>query len=262
MNTKFEKIYVVSVPSFKKRYNFVKKQLDDLEIDFEFVWGTDLGNINKDSLGYKINYPQLWTQETYCTGKDFSCTINHYNAVFQAYEFGYNNVLIMEDDICFIKDKELIKQMLNEIPDDADFITYDPRFYSNHDYDRFNYNIHCCDSLFMKETPGEYDCMFGAILYGIMNRETMKLYLDNQRKQLMMSDQVKGLFTDVTVNKYVASKCICTDEVNIQSNFVPTSIIGAYINNYRYIKDLSVDEFYIPEEFHAHERWQRFLYRV
>ena len=255
MKTKFDKVYVLSVPSYKIRYNFVKQQLNDLGIDFEFVWGTDLGNINTDSLGNKIQYPQLWEYKTECTGKDFSCTINHYNAVFQAYEFGYNNVLIMEDDICFIKDKNLIQQMLTEIPDDADFVTYDPRFSQPWDFDTFENKITNCNDLFMKNNPNDYEFIFGGILYGIMNRQTMKLYLDNQRNKLMMSDHVEGLFTKITTNKYIATKCICTDELNILANFNNISS-PAYVNNYKFKQKLNADDFYIPNEFHACERWE------
>ena len=255
MKTKFDKIYVLSIPSYKIRYRFVKQQLDDLRIDFDFIWGTDFGNINYDSFGCKINYPQLWDYKTYCTGKDFSCTINHYNAVFQAYEFGFENVLIMEDDICFIKDKNLIQQMLTEIPDDADFVTYDPRFSKSCDFEKFEYNLTHCNDLFLKNYSTDYTCMFGGILYGIMNRKTMKLYLDNQRKQLMMSDHVIGLFDKISVNKYIATKCICTDELNIQTKF-STDLIPAYINNYRFKENLIIDNFYIPENFHSCERLQ------
>ena len=254
MKTKFEKIYVVSVPSYKNRYNFVKQQLDDLGIDFEFVWGTDLGNINTDSLGNKIIYPQLFEVQTNCTGKDFSCTINHYNAVLQAYEFGYKNVLIMEDDICFIKDKNLIQQMLTEIPDDADFITYDPRFCYQQDFESFEYNLKNCNSLYLKNEPYDYKFMFGGILYAIMNRKTMKLYLDNQRKQLVMSDHVKGLFQKVSVNKYIGAKCICTDQLNIQAKFNIKNT--PYINNYGWKEILNINNFYIPSKYHSCERQQ------
>ena len=252
MKIKFEKVYVLSVPNYKIRYNFVKQQLDDLGIDFEFVWGVDLGNINTDALGYKIHYPQLWEFEKHCTGKDFSCTINHYSAVLQAYEFGYNNVLIMEDDICFVKDKKLIQQMLTNIPEDADFVTYDPRFGWTCDFEKFEYNIKHCESLFMKNNYDDYKLIFGGILYGIMNRKTMKLYLDNQRKNLMMSDHVKGLFTDISVNKYISTKCICTDELNILTKFNPKDV--SYINNYKFNELLNIDKFYIPQQYHVHER--------
>lgn len=254
MKTKFEKIYVLSMPSYKTRYQFMKKQLNDIGIDFDFIWGTDFCNIITDSLGYKIQYPQLWEYKTDGNGKDFSCTINHYNAVYRAYEFGYNNVLIMEDDICFIKDKKLIQQMLTDIPEDADFVTYDPRTYFEYDVELFKKEIMSNNNLFMNDN--NYGFLFGGMLYGIMNRDTMKLYLDNQRKQLMMSDHVNGLFKNVTVKKYICGKCICTDMLNIEYNFIDdvNIIEESYRNNYTFKYKLNNTDFYNPENFHSLER--------
>ena len=141
MKIPFDKIYVLTLPSYKERQNFIINQFKKLELNFDFIYGTDFGNINTDSLGYKIHYPQLWEYETHCTGKDFSCTISHYNAVYNAYEFNYDNVLILEDDICFIKNKELLETVLNNIPNNADFVTYDPRFWYDKDFNQFHNDI-------------------------------------------------------------------------------------------------------------------------
>lgn len=252
MNTKFEKIYVISVPSYKERYEFMKTQLTDLGIDFEFIWGTDFGNINHDALDYNIIYPQLFERNNKSTGKDFSCTVSHYNAIFQAYEFGYNNVLIIEDDVCFTKNKTLIHEMLNDIPDDADFVTYDPRFIYDEDLNKFYDSLNNCNELFMKDM-GQYFFMFGGMLYGLMNRQTMKLYLDSQRNSFHMSDHVCGLFSNVSVNKYIAAKCICTDEYNIESNF-NKCIMNEYKNNFTEKYYLTNNDFYNPDKYHVFAR--------
>jgi len=220
MNIPFDKVYVLSLPSFKSRCKFMKAQLDDLEISFNFNWGIDLGNINKDSLGYKIQYPQLFEEEQLCTGKDFSCTLNHYSAVYKAYEFGCNSILIFEDDLCFIKDKNLIEQSLNNIPKDADFVTWDPRFGIPEDINQFSKDLDLNQQKLYFKDNGQYRFMFGGMMYAIMNRKTMELYLNNQRKKLYMSDHVQGLFMNVTVNKYISTKCLCTDQLNIETNFI------------------------------------------
>jgi len=251
MKTPFDKIYVLTLPSFKDRYTFVGNQLKDLNIDYQFLWGTDFGNINMDAYGYKIHYPYLCLYSNLYTGKDFSCTINHYNAVYQAYEFGYEKILIMEDDICFLKNKELIEAIFNSIPDDADFVTYDPRF-SNfiEDFKQFNNDLIINkDKSYFKDI-GQYKLMFGGMLYAIMNRTTMKLYLNNQRKNIWMSDVVQGIFNNVKINKYVCTKCICTDQFNIKNNFNAGNLIW-YKNNY---KDLNISNFYIPSNYHIFER--------
>lgn len=253
MKLPFDKVYVLSMPSYKERYEFVKYQLNELGIDFEFIWGTDFGNIDKDSLGYKMNYPQLWEEHKYCTGKDFSCTVSHYNAVYRAYEFGYNNVLIIEDDICFIKNKKLIEFIFDNIPEEADFVTYDPRFFVPNDFKIFFKDLNKnYGNLYMKADKN-YVYMIGGMLYGIMNRDTMQLYLENQRKNFFMSDHVQGLFVNVTVNKYISTRCICTDEHNIKENF--NAMWDAYKNNYKDKQKLQIDNFYIPEKYNVFARF-------
>lgn len=253
MNTIFEKIYIISMPTYKNRIEFMKKQLDDLGIQYSFIFGTDFDNIKNDSINNEIKYPQLFSNEYLnCTGKDFSCTVSHYNAVYQAYEFGYNNVLIIEDDVCFLKDKEFIKKYLTNIPKDADFVTYDPRFWIDNDFEMFKYDLINCKDMFIKDN-GQYKFMFGGMVYGIMNRQTMKLYLENQRKKFCMSDHVSGLFKDVTINKYISSQCICTDHYNIFNNF--DNKYKEYINNYYGVNNLKVEDFYIPQKYDIFERY-------
>ena len=248
MNTPFDKIYVITCPSFKERFLFVNDQLKDLGIcNYSFIWGSDLGNFKKDSLGYKIQWPQLWEYEHNCTGRDFGCTLSHYDAVYQSYEFGYEKILIIEDDICFIKNKELLEIVLNNIPNNADFVTYDPRFWYNKDFNQF-YNDIKTSNYYIKD---KYNFMFGSMMYGIMNRNSMNLYLNNQRKNLFIADHVQGFFCNVSINKYVCTKCLCTDQFNIENNFDYTKKNKAYKNNYKDNENLKISDFYIPEKYRS-----------
>lgn len=251
MKLPFDTVYVLTLPSYKNRYTFMYKQLKKLDIKFKIIFGTDFYNIKNDSKNNTIIYPDIWNDGTITTGKDFSCTILHYNAVYQAYELGFNNILIMEDDICFKKDKNLIEYCFNNIPDDADFVTYDPRFYFDNDFKQFKNDINNTNDLYFRDN-GQYQSMFGGMLYAIMNRQTMKLYLENQRTNLAMSDHVRGLFMNVSINKYVSTRCICTDQYNIKTNF---DVYKPYRNNYKDKEILNISDFYIPEIFHEFERY-------
>lgn len=247
MNIPFDKVYILTTPSFKERFTFVHKQLNDLGIEHNFIWGTDLGKFKNDSLGYKIHWPQLWEYETTCTGRDVGCTLSHYDAVYQSYEFGFNKILIMEDDVCFNKNKDLIETLFNNIPEDADFVTYDPRFWFDKDFIQFHNDINN-DNLYIKDHK-QYQFMFGSMMYAIMNRNTMELYLNNQRKNLFISDHVQGLFCNVSVNKYISSKCICTDQFNIKNNFNIKDIKSnykAYLCNY---DNLNINDFYTSDKY-------------
>ena len=259
MKTPFDKIYVLSLPSFKDRYKFVYKQLKDLNLDHQFIWGTDFGNITTDAKGCKIQYPNLWDYDEEATGRDFSCTINHYNAVYQAYEFGFEKILIMEDDICLIKDKKLIKSVLNTIPKDADFVTYDPRLSWDTDIKQFEIDLKKCKDNYIKYI-GQYDFMFGGLMYALMNRKTMELYLNNQRTKLFMSDNVNGLFKYVDcnkINKYICSKCICTDQFNVRNNFkkYDQGRLMCYMNSYARFDSLISDDFYSPDNYNEFLRF-------
>ena len=59
MKLQFDKVYVLTLPSFKDRVIFINNQLNNLGIDYQFIYGTDFGNINTDAKGYKIKYPNL-----------------------------------------------------------------------------------------------------------------------------------------------------------------------------------------------------------
>lgn len=259
MKTPFDKVYVLTLPSFKSRFTFVDKQLNDLGIDHQFIWGTDFGNLVVDAKGYKIQYPNLWDYEDMSTGRDFSCAINHYNAVYQAYEFGYDKILIMEDDICLVKDKKVIELAFNNIPDDADFITYDPRFAWDNDVNQFKNDLKDCKGYYIRYN-NQYNFLFGGLMYALMNRKTIELYLRNQRNRLYQSDNVQGLFLNIDckrTHKYISSLCLCTDQFNIKNNFkkYEEPQLKCYVNNYIDSYNLKTKDFYIPDNYNEFLRF-------
>ena len=259
MNTIFDKIYVVSLITNKIRQEFIKYQFNELNIKYEFIYGSDFYNIKNDGNNNLIKYPNVWNEKYFKNmpnaniSKDFGCTLTHYNAVLQAYELGYENVLIIEDDICFIKDKKLIYTYLNNIPEDADFITWDFRFEcldyaKEHIINVKNINR---NNLWYK-IDNNYD-IIGGLMFGLMNRETMEVYLNNQHESLNMSDHVNGIFNNATVNRYIATQCICTDHFNIKSNFdCPSMPVQETV--YSKIYKLNINNFNKPLKYHCFSR--------
>lgn len=55
----------------------------------------------------------------------FNCTMGHYRAIATAYHLGCKSVLIMEDDISFLKDLSEIEATVNSIPEDYDVALLD-----------------------------------------------------------------------------------------------------------------------------------------
>ena len=251
----FDKIYVLSLISNKDRQEFIKYEMNDLSINFEFIYGTDFYNLTNDAKNNKIIYPNVWPigWENNPTARDFGCVINHYNAILYAYELGFNNVLVIEDDICLIKNKKLIINSFNNIPDDADFVTWDTRFYDNK-IDKYSKLIKNSNEYFVKTDNA--DPIIGGMMYALMNRNIMKTYLDSQRTNLTMSDNIIKIFNnlDSKLNRYISTKCLCTDQHNIETNFNPCHFV--YINVYKKINNnISINDFYIPEKFMAFSKY-------
>lgn len=245
----FDKVYVLTMPNSKLRQEFINYQFKQIGVDFEFVYGIDFGNIINDALGNEIIYPNIYDSKTYyeSLGRDFSCAVNHYSAIYRAFEFEFNSVLVVEDDICFIKDLNRLRESFENIPKDADFVTWDPRFWWDYDFAEFK-NCLYNSQYFIKDT-GQFRWTFGGMCYGIMNRQSMELYLKNQRSSFHMSDHVEGFFHHSSVNKYMSSICICTDQFNLKHNFDIKPIVKnwrGYTCNY---ENIVKDDFYTMKEY-------------
>lgn len=253
----FDKIYVLSLITNKDRQEFIKKQFKELDIDFEFVFGIDFRNIKSTINKEEIIYPEVWNKnlnERDTTGGDIGCVLAHYQAVLQAYEFGYNNVLIFEDDVCFIKDKNLIYECLNNIPFDRDFITWDPRFIWKSDIDNLVKDMVTSDSLYIN-LSNKYKSLIGGMMYSIMNRKMMKVYLDVQRNRLSMSDHVLGFFRNPIVKRSVCTKCICLEQHVLLTNFI--DIMYGHIPIYTYMQNFNIKQFYYPDKYLEFTREER-----
>jgi hypothetical protein len=215
MKTVFDKIYVLSLITNRDRQEFIKHQMKELNIDYEFIYTIDYKKIKYDNLGNEIKYPVFFPDFDFLDDiAAYGCALAHYQAIFQAYEFGYNNVLVLEDDICFIKDKTIIENYLNNVPKDADFITYAPRLIDYDEYIRYNTEYSNQNDFGYVLIPNDYTSLCGAMMYGIMNRNIMKMYIDNQEKQLNSGDHIEGIFENPSIKRYASKEAICIDQYN------------------------------------------------
>lgn len=60
-----------------------------------------------------------------CSNAWFDITLNHNRIVRTAYELGKKNVLILEDDIRFLKDLDRLSNIVNALPEDYDIALLD-----------------------------------------------------------------------------------------------------------------------------------------
>ena len=245
MNTSFDKIYVISLITNKDRQKFIKTQLDELGLDFEFIYGIDYYKFRS------VEWPNVYPGDSGNTNGmagSFGCAIGHYAAVMQAYHLGYKNVLILEDDVCLRTDKDLLSDVLNNIPSDADFVTFDPRF---GEIDEQNAMIDIING-----SKGRYakidnvNGMFGGAMYGILNRDAMFKYMLNQQKQILSADNVIGFFRDPVVRRYVSRECLFVDQFTYNKWFISENkdFAFGYDNLYLRCGSYKKTDFFWPDK--------------
>lgn len=181
MNT-FEKTYIISYVKNIDKQHRIKLMLNELHIDnYEFIYGIDMHISDicktsiwdeKDSQHFIItdNNPDSYASHA------ISCSIAHITALQHAYYSNFQNCLIIEDDVLLYKNNEYVNKVLNYYPKDADIIQYGYiLFYydNNIKYDE-NYNI------------GEW--YGGTQCYGVCNRNSMKILIDNYLQTFYEAD--------------------------------------------------------------------------
>lgn len=130
-----ELIYIIMVPKYKERGDKLIQQLKDLKL------------YKKTRIYYSNPFPECLTAEAknlmytswyerYNNDKVYlkvlSVAMAHYNVVKIAYDLGYNNVLILEDDTEFnLDNKERLIKSLKSLPNDFNVLKlcFDGEYY-------------------------------------------------------------------------------------------------------------------------------------
>lgn len=123
---RFDKIVCIHYLPYTERFENIKKELKRVGIldrpQFEFYYTIDndfykyvLDGIPKEKLDAKrVNLANI------------KYTIDSFSLLKKLQFYGYEHVLILEDDIVFHEDIDFIKNIVNSTPDDYDVMNYDP----------------------------------------------------------------------------------------------------------------------------------------
>lgn len=148
----YDKIYCINFCQYTKRKQLMQFELNRVGIlnsgIFEWYFTTNR-SLDKEFENY------LHNKFNYCLSPQdsVSLTLGHYNVFKDAYFKGYNRILIIEDDMRFLKDLNLLKQILQHRPENMNLILYDkfvfnlntlPHFTPVNDY--FSIYSQCCSS--------------------------------------------------------------------------------------------------------------------
>ena len=123
---KIDKIYILTLTSTPERWNFVINQFkalgvyDEIKNKIEVVKGTKIPFIDESAINILkdngINVDALHGGLRQQNVGLLNCGIEHYRILKKAIAEGYENIMILEDDACFLKDINAIRHCLETAP--------------------------------------------------------------------------------------------------------------------------------------------------
>lgn len=145
------------------------------------------------------------------TINQFKCSLHHYEIMKMSYALGYNRILILEDDIVFLKDLELYQKILQYIPT-TDLVLFDKFICS---YDEFNNHLICDQKINDYYMSFNHVSLLSSACYSV-NRNAMKHITLSQEKEFEACDHVWNLN-----NEYISkiTKSYSIKNLGIQKNY-------------------------------------------
>lgn len=231
MKVPFDKVYCLHLLEEKERFNHCVDEFNRIGLDVTF-WNTTKKKLDV-ALGKNIqtlhnnHYDTYEKQNPYIYGAVFDCAYNHYRIIKEAYIQGFNNILIMEDDITFSKNIKLIENTFNSLPENYSIIKY---FYGSEKYyECVNTNNHF-DIL-----PG-IDIWLSTLCYAL-SRAGMKQIIDSvENYGLKIADSEHKYFNEVYIPLYPICHAFGLNStiLNDNTNFIPASGY-VEINHYNFV---------------------------
>lgn len=172
-NKYVDHIYTISfTKNYPQRINKLNNELKYLNILDSGIYSI-FYNIQSPLPFYKLMFENMAHSESADKyGVYVNKTFAHYKCIREAYELHYDHILILEDDVIFMKNKELIHEYLENIPDEYDLILL-AHYGDQGVYNRINnyYHLACnnVDNIFYP--------VFGASMY-LLSYEGMKKWLN------------------------------------------------------------------------------------
>lgn len=193
MNNICDQIYCIHFLPYKNRLEPLKKEFERCDIKVKFVYTNDLGK-----------NPVQQAAE------------GHLQCINDAIGNGYKKIIIMEDDIRFLKDIEKFNEYCKNIPENADIVLFD--------YIIANLNKAKEKMSKMKDKNNYYfpigtEAFWNASCY-LLSDKAMNHILVNQKKKMLPPDHYTTYrafsvdkSTDIKYKRYCPVECLCIQKV-------------------------------------------------
>lgn len=238
---KFDKIYCLHCVEDTKRYNNMINQFNHIGLDVT-IWET----CRQPHMDIIFNGFLLSQNiESFNKPNEYNCTREHYTIIKTAYLNGYENILIFEDDIYLLNDKELFNKFIDNIPEDYDII----RLGGSCDYEHQELvNLYKNENIYW--TKLEFG-LWGTFGYGL-SRKGMKYYIDYIDNIMCSADTPLFVNTNIypkygqckykynELNHYISTIPLCYVEPNSFD-----STIGNSLTPYNFYKSIDKSNYYL-----------------
>lgn len=123
LKKKFDKIYLLTLSSRLDRSRSALNMLKNIgledENDLTVIYATPFPH--NDIIADAFNRTN---RGRFTKPNEYDCSRNHYSIIKQAYDLGYESILVLEDDIQFIKDFDKFNEYVDAITEDYDILQF------------------------------------------------------------------------------------------------------------------------------------------
>lgn len=204
MKLPFEEIYCLHLVEDKNRYDSILNEINRIELEnnIEF-WYTSKKPINNE-IGDNLEslHTRYYDKRKLCNqgvyGSVFDCAYNHYSIIKQAYLRGVNSILILEDDIKFNDDNVIIKDIIDNMPNDYDVL----KLYNTNNYNWGNKSIDCKNYFIKLDKTNFYNYSQSTLCYAL-SKKGMEVVINEYERSFMASDLIlDNIRSNDTINFY------------------------------------------------------------
>ena len=242
--SQFDKIFILNLDIERKRREFMKMQLYHLGIsnlpNIQWFISTEHPIEKMHSLEWNMHKDEFHLYRPF----EYSCAREHYTIVKTSYNLGYKKILVMEDDIAFMKDLNALSKMLTESPEDADFL----RFHACSVYDQA-LRVPKHNSSWNKDLFSVWNLSCTAY----MTRKSMQYYVWCQDKKFQVADMplYMASVNFGKIRSYLSRVPICIQEKSFDSkirnsmndriNYETDNVLEQDINKKDYLTLTEID---------------------
>lgn len=237
----FDQIYLITYVRNKDKLEY---QLSELE---------RIGFNDPINIKYSVNYNDNVINNKYSqlSDREIYVSLTHYQAIKEAYELGYNHILILEDDNCWLKDIYKIQSII-QTSYNYDYVNYSSILEYNLDNSP-SYQINVkganCYSLSRIAMKWFIDIIEYNGIYGIDN---FMLFFDNNlwNGALLYYPPIE-LYIPPTDMSICLTEHICTQDnlmyINWTNHIIQEEKINEKLELYKNLKYINLENYKIYE---------------